>query len=232
MQTSESRRRWLAIFPPLAIALLAVGQALTPPGLDRPITSVDGALKELQIAAAHSGRLYLASLLVILGLGALGVSFAAIATLTRGRGAAIGTVAAVVGGLACFCGVIVNVLIGLDLAGAATADSGREAAAQVLVSTNTAFVSTALLVAYLGGVAIAVVLTGIALWRSGTVHRWVAVVFPVSVVLAAAAPPGPIAVLMHVPVAVVMVLLAVQIWDAGVSVTRPTSMAPAGMSAG
>jgi hypothetical protein len=218
METNESRQRWLAVFPPLAVGLLAIGQALTPSGLDRPITSVQRATSELSIAAAHSGRLYFSNLLVIMGIAALGVSFAAIATLVKGRGSTVASVAAVVGGVACFCGVVVNVVIGLDLAGAATADTTREAAARVLVSTNTGLVATSLLVVYLGGVALAVMLTGVALWRGRAVQRWVAAAFPLGAVLGASSPPGGIAVVMHAPFAVVMVILAVRIWGSAVAV--------------
>ena len=110
----------LALFPPLAAILLLVGEALTPKGLDHPI-SMSRAAKELPIAEAHLNQLYLSNLLVIFGLGALGVSFAAIAVLVRERGSTIATVAAVVGGLAGFCGGLANVLVGYDLAAAATA---------------------------------------------------------------------------------------------------------------
>ena len=92
-----TRTRILALFPPLAAVLLLVGEALTPKGLDHPI-SMSRAAKELPIAEAHLNRLYLSNLLVIFGLGALGVSFAAIAVLVRERGSTIATVAAVVGG--------------------------------------------------------------------------------------------------------------------------------------
>ena len=80
-----TRTRILALFPTLAAALLLIGEALTPRGLDHPL-SMSRAAKELPIAEAHLDRLYLSNLLVIFGLGALGVSFAAIAVLMRERG--------------------------------------------------------------------------------------------------------------------------------------------------
>jgi len=98
-----TRTRILALFPPLAAFLLLVGEALTPKGLDHPI-SMSRAAKELPIAKAHLNQLYVSNLLVIFGLGALGVSFAAFAVLVRERGSTIATVAAVVGGTAGFCG--------------------------------------------------------------------------------------------------------------------------------
>jgi hypothetical protein len=39
------------------------------------------------------------------------VSYAAISTLVTGRGSAIATVAALIGGIGAFCGAIVNVLV-------------------------------------------------------------------------------------------------------------------------
>ena len=46
-----TRTRILALFPPLAAVLLLVGEALTPTGLDHPI-SMSRAAKELPIAEA------------------------------------------------------------------------------------------------------------------------------------------------------------------------------------
>ena len=78
-------RRLPAVLP-VTVVLLVVGQTLTPHGLDKPITTTAAALRELPIAAAHAGRLYLANLLVVFGLGALAVSFCVIAWLVRGAG--------------------------------------------------------------------------------------------------------------------------------------------------
>ena len=78
------------------------------------------ALKVLPIAARHPGQLYLSGSLSLLALGAVAVSYAAIATLVRGRGAALATVAALIGGIGAFCGALVNVLGGVNLATAAT----------------------------------------------------------------------------------------------------------------
>jgi len=78
--------RHLAAVLPVTVALLVVGQTLTPHGLDKPITTTATALRELPIAAAHAGRVSLANLLVVFGLGALAVSFCVIAWLVRGAG--------------------------------------------------------------------------------------------------------------------------------------------------
>jgi hypothetical protein len=209
--TRSTRTRVLAVFPPLAAVLLLVGEALTPKGLDHPI-SMSRAAKELPIAAAHLDRLYFSNLLVIFGLGALGVSFAAIAVLIRERGATIATVAAVVGGLAGFCGALANVLIGYDLAAAATARTTTAAAEHILVSANRGWVFDVVFVVYLGGLVVASVLTTFALWRSRTVPRWLSVLFVVGVVLAAPAPAGIVSVPLQLPIAIALIALAIRIW--------------------
>jgi hypothetical protein len=206
-------RGWLALFPPIAVGLLITGGGLTPSGLDRPATSIHTARTQLPIAAAHADRLYVANVLIIFGLGALGISFVAIATLAEGRrGATVAFWAAATGGFACFCGAVVNVLVGIVLAGTAQAHATPAAAARVLVSIDTAFVSYALLVVYLAGLVIASVLTGVALWRSCSVPRWLAIAFPITMVIAGAASPGLINVVLSLPLAVVMVMLAREIW--------------------
>jgi hypothetical protein len=207
--------RWLAVFPVLAVGLLMLAGALIPKGLDRPITGVSAALEQLSIAAANPGRVYGAYALVVLGLGALAVAFVAIATLARQRGSAVAAWATTIGVFGCLCGTVTNVLVGIDLAGAASAHVTRASAAAVLVSTNTASISTAFLVAYVSGVLIAGVLTGVALWRSRAVPRWVAIAFPVALALGATAPSGIVNVL-SLPMAIVMVLLAARIWRAAV----------------
>ena len=64
----------------------------------------------------HTTQLYLSGSLTLLALGALAVSYAAIAALVRDRGSALATVAALIGGVGAFCGAIVNVLVGYNLA--------------------------------------------------------------------------------------------------------------------
>jgi MFS family permease len=79
-------------------------EALSPKGTDQVITTTATALKVLSIAAKHPTQLYVAGSLAILALGALAVSYAAIATLARNRGSAVATVAALIGGIGAFCG--------------------------------------------------------------------------------------------------------------------------------
>lgn len=125
-------------FPPAAVGFLMIGQALTPPGLDQPILGLDTAQAELQVAAFHSGRLYLATCFVLLGLGALAAAFVAIATLCTGRrGSTTAAAAAALAALACLCGIVVNSLVGLNLAGASRTSGSKDAAAQVLLAVNT-----------------------------------------------------------------------------------------------
>ena len=75
-------------------------EALSPKGTDQVITTTATALNVLSIAARHPAQLYVAGSFALLGLGAMAVSYAAIAALVRGRGSALATVAALIGNLA------------------------------------------------------------------------------------------------------------------------------------
>ena len=220
MRADTTGVRWLATFPPLAIALLMLGGGLTPGGLDHPVIGLHTALSELAIASVHPGQVYLSSALVILGLAALGVSFVVIAVLAGAPASRVATWAAAIGALGCLSGIVINVLFGIGLAGAAAASVTRGDAARILVSTGTAPGSVLFLVVYLAGILVAGILTGIALWQRRTVPRWIAAGFPVALALGAAAPPGLMNVVLSLPFALIMVLLAVRIWRAG-------SLAPA-----
>ena len=128
-------------------------------------------------------------MLVIFGLGTLGVSFFAIAVLASDRDRGLAVTAAVIGWFGAFCGAIVNVLIGFNLASAAAARS-PSAAAQILVSGIAAAVAKVFFTGYFAGIPVATILTGIALWRSQTVPRWLPVLFAAGLIIAALAPPG------------------------------------------
>ena len=128
------RQRVLALFLPVAAVLYIGGEALSPKGTDQVLTTTATAFKVLPIAAQHPAQLYLASSLVLLGLGALAVSYGAIATLVTDRGSLLATVAALLGGLGAFCGAIFNVVVYPSLAAAATAHVSRGAAAKLLVT--------------------------------------------------------------------------------------------------
>jgi hypothetical protein len=65
---------------PAGIGEQAKCEALNPKGTDVPIVTMADALKILPIAASHSGQLYLSGSITLLALGAVAVSYAAIAT--------------------------------------------------------------------------------------------------------------------------------------------------------
>ena len=75
----RARRRVLALSLPVAAALYICAEALSPRGTDQPIASRTTALRELPIAAHHPAQLYVSASLTLLALGALAVSYAAIA---------------------------------------------------------------------------------------------------------------------------------------------------------
>jgi hypothetical protein len=212
LATVRTRRRILALALPVTALLLLFGGALTPRGLDRPVTSLAGALRELQIVAAHPGQVYFSNMLVIFGLGTLGVSFFAIAVLASDRDRVLATVAAVIGWFGAFCGAVANVLIGFDLAAAVTVHVSS-AAAQILVSANTAAAAWVFFIGYFAGLPVAVILTGIVLWRSQGIPRWLAVLFVAGLIIGALAPPGIVSVPLSLPFVIVMMLLARRIWD-------------------
>jgi len=134
-KAARTRQRVLALFLPIAAALYISAEAISPKGTDQVVTDTATALKLLAIAAKHPAQLYVAGTFAVLGLGALAVSYAAIAALARNRGSALATVAALVGGIGAFCGAITNVFVFPNLAAAAMAHPTRGAAAQFLVTT-------------------------------------------------------------------------------------------------
>jgi hypothetical protein len=200
-----------------------MAQLVTPSGLDKPIRSLTTARSELLVAGRHTSQLYLATCLILLGLGALAAAFSAIGTLCRRKGRTPAMVAAVVAAVACVCGIAVNSLVSLNLAGVSREGPAPASVAPLLVSENAGPVSTAILVGYVGGLASASVLMAVGLWRAG-VGRWIALLFPVSLVLGSLSPPGPIGVLLSIPVAIVMVLLGRRLWQSAdaSSSSRPT----------
>jgi hypothetical protein len=209
--------------------MLCVGSALTPAGLDLPITSTSTAARMLTIAADHVGRLYLSNLLLLLGLGVLAVSFGSMATLVRSRGAALATVAAVIGGFGCFCGALGNVLPGFNLAGVVSANVRRTSAEAFLVTTFTSSVGRFIFVGYLLGMLLGAVLMAVALWRSGRIPRWLPLLFVLGLGIATFAPAGPRAIPVQLPFLVAMVLLGRNAWHA--AARTPGVRAPAGTPA-
>ena len=214
--TARMRQRVLALFLPLTAVLYVGAEALNPKGTDIPILTRADALKVLPVAASHSARLALSGSITLLALGALAVSYAAIATLVRGRGAVVATIAALLGGLGAFCGALINVLVGVNLVTAATAHLTQAAAGRFLVASFDSGFEHLFSYVYLLGIAVAPVLMGFALWRSRCVPRWLAVLFVVGLEVAQQVPSaGPVlVVLFMLPFAVAMMLLAVRAWRA------------------
>jgi hypothetical protein len=212
---ARARQRVLAIFLPIAAVLYISAEALSPKGTDQVVTDTATALKLLAIAAKHPIQLYVAGTCAVLGLGALAVSYAAIAALARNRGAALATVAALIGGIGAFCGAITNVLVFPNLAAAATAHTTPGAAAQFLVTTFNSGFGRGFEYAYFIGIYVAPVLMGYALWRSRSVPRWLAALFVIGLYVAESqSSGGAIVVLYMLPFAAAMVLLAARIWQA------------------
>ena len=91
------------------------------------------------------------------------------------------------------------------------------------MTVNRGWVSDVFFVCYLGGVAVATVLTVVALWRSRGVPRWLPLLFLVGVGLAAAAPAGPWSIPLQLPFAVAAIALALCIWDAAIDLEPATA---------
>ena len=152
---------------------------------------------------------------MLLGLGALAVSYAAIATLVRDRGSALATVAALLGGLGAFCGAIVNVIVYPGLAAAATAHVSAAQPRKFLMTGFNSEFGHVFVYVYFASEFLAPVLMGVALWRSRSVPRWLAVLFFIGLEVAQQTHrPGPVVMLYMLPFAAAMVLLAARIWQA------------------
>jgi hypothetical protein len=228
---SQSRRRVLALFLPVAAVLYIAAEAVSPKGTDKVASDTATALNLLAIAAKHPAQVYAAGTFAVLGLGALAVSYAAIATLARGRGSAAATVAALTGGIGAFCGAIVNVVVFADLAAAATAHLAPAAAAAFLVTISSSGFAYGFMAVYFIGIFAGPALMGFALWRSRAVPRWLAVLFFVGLELAQQQiSSGPVVIVYMLPFAAAMVLLAARIWQAPSQPASQPQPEPAGAS--
>jgi hypothetical protein len=218
---ARTRQRVLALFLPIAALLYVSTEAFNPKGTDQQITSTAIALKVLPIAARHPAQLYFSGSLSLVALGALAVSYAAIASLVRERGWVVATVAALLGGIGAFCGALVNVLGGVNLAAASTAHMTQGAAARFLVTTFNSQFDHVFSAVYILGIFVAPLLMAIALWRSRTVPRWLAALFFIGLEVAEQMSSiGPIVVLYTLPFVAAMVLLAARIWQAAAAPAR------------
>ena len=222
MDNAARVRQWvLAVFLPVTAVLYISCEALDPKGTDQVVTTTATGLKLLAIAAKHPTQLYVAGTLSILALGALAVSYAAIAMLVRGRGWVVATVAALLGGIGAFCGAIINVLGGINLAAAATAHTSPDAAARFLVTSFNSGAGQLFMYVYFVSEYTAPLVMAFALWRSRSVPRWLTVLFAVGFEVAEAqSSKGAVVIVFMLPWAVAMVLLAVRIWHAA---TLPAS---------
>jgi hypothetical protein len=214
-EAARARQRILAVFLPIAAVLYISCEALDPKGTDQVVTDVATGLKLLSIAGRHPTQLYVAGTLSLLALGAVAVSYAAIALLVTGRGWVIATVAALLGGIGAFCGAITNVLVGVDLAAAATAHTSPDAAARFLVTAFSSGAGQLFTYVYFVSEYAAPVLMGFALWRSRRVPLWLTALFTVGFCVAAAqSAKGPIVIAWMLPWGIAMILLAARIWQA------------------
>jgi hypothetical protein len=223
----RTRQRMLALSLPLTAGLYVGAEGVNPKGTDQLITTAAIAFKVLPIAADHSSQLYASGSLTELALGAVAISYAAVAMLVRERGSTAATIAAVLGGIGAFCGAVVNVFVGINLAAAATAHVTRDAAARLLVANFNSGPGQAFTDVYAFSEFFAPVIMGIALWRNHRVPRWLALLFTVGFELAEQTGSVGIAevVLLMAPFALAMVLLAILIWRTA-EPTAPVSNDP------
>lgn len=212
----RTRQRMFALALPLTAALYIGAEGLDPKGTDQIVTTTAVALRLLPIAAKHHTQLYVSGSLSELALGAVALSYGAIAMLVRRNGSSAATIAVLLGGIGAFCGAIVNVFVGLNLAGAATARVARDAAARFLVTNFNSGPGQAFTDIYAFSEFVAPIIMGVALWRSGRVPRWLAVLFAAGFELAAQTASVGVArvVVQMAPFALAMVLLSVRIWRA------------------
>jgi hypothetical protein len=218
------RQRMFALLLPTTAATYIGAEGLNPRGTDQIITTRPVALKVIPIAAAHPSQLFASGSLSVLALGAIAVSYGAIAVLVRKRGSTTAVIAVLLGGAGSFCGAIVNVFVGLNLAAAATAHVTRNAAARILIANFNSGAGQAFTDIYALGEFVAPVIMGAALWRSRQVPHWLAVLFALGFELAEQTASVGLAkvVLQMAPFALSMVLLAILVWRA----TEPAGHGP------
>lgn len=226
------RRALLALSLPGAAVLLVLGESVMPKGLDTQSSSLASTTKQVLIAAAHVARFDTASLLIIFGLAAAAVSFAAIATLTRGRGSLPATLAAAIGAIALTCGIAANSTDNLALAEGAAVHPPVAVAAKVWAHIQGSPFANTLGVIYFLGWMLAIVLAAIALWRSRTVPRWIAALFAIAYIASNFTGPGVLpGVPESLPFLAIMLYLGLRVWqtttDTGDAAVEAATAAPA-----
>jgi hypothetical protein len=179
----------------------------------------------------HHTQLFISGSITELALGALIISYGAIAMLIRKRGSTTATIAVLLGGIGALCGVVVNVLGGINLAAAATAHVTRCGCTASGYQRFNSGPGQAFTDVYAFSEFVAPIIMGVALWRSGRAPRWLAVLFALGFELAEQTSSVGIArvVLQMAPFALAMVLLAVQIWRAA-DETEPANIPVGGSS--
>jgi hypothetical protein len=213
------RRRLLALCLPITALLYMSAEALNPKGTDRVMTSTSVALKVLPIAAKHSRQLFLSGSLTEIALAGIAISYFAIATLVRKRSSLLAIGAAILGAVGAFCGIVANVLGGINLATASTAHLAKLQAARFLVASFNSGAGKAFFDVYAFSELLVPILMAVALWRSRLVPRWLSVLFLVGFELAeqtASVGVDRVVALMALFV-VSMFLLAVRVWRSATS---------------
>lgn len=211
--TLRTRRRLLAVTVAATPVVIATGNAVFPKDSFQFTGTTQKALTGLAATAASPDRVRAASLILIVGVVMLAVSFCAIASLVRSRGGRTATAGAVLGVVGCVGAILVVAWLGLSFYAASQAQIPDDAKATYIVSLlkDTGLGNIAGF-PFLAGLIGGSVLMGIALFRSGRVARWIAIVFPVGVIAALVfAPQGLPALVTALPLIVVMPLLAREI---------------------
>jgi hypothetical protein len=223
----RTRTQLLALALPVTAVLLLIGEALTPTGLDQTPMSTAAALPLLPKATAHVNQLYFSNALLLLGLGTLLISYLALTQLARLRGATLATVAAAIGCLAAFAGIVANVLAGFNLATAVSAGLPAAQAADVVARGFSSKAGEAFLNTYFLGNIVALVLMAVALWLGRNVPWWLAILLPVTFELVGFAPAGPVAIAWMLPFLVLSAEFARRIWTQarGIGITVAGEMA-------
>ncbi len=179
----RTRQRMLAVALPLTAALYIGAEGLDPKGTDQLVTTTATAFKVLPIAASHSTQLYGSGSLSELALGAVAVSYAAIAMLVRARldgchhcGRAWR--------YRCFLWCHRQRLRRHQSRCCCDSACSREAAARFLIANFNSGPGQTFTDVYAFSEYFAPVIMGVALWRSRRVPRWLAVLFSVGFELA------------------------------------------------
>ncbi|MDX6199108.1 MAG: hypothetical protein QOJ79_2259 [Actinomycetota bacterium] len=225
----RTRRRLIAVLPATAAALLAIGNATLPKHTFVFTGTTEHALGALAATGAAPGRVRLAGLVLIVGYTCLAAAFCALASLVTRRGGSAATAGAVFGVVGSAGAVMVTCWIALSVYAANAADIASEAKAGYLVSlVKTSGLGNAAGLPFLGGLFLGGVLMGFGLFRSGAVPRWLAVLFPITLIPATlAAPQDVLGGLLALPLVAVMTRLSWELLRAANDVVPEAVDAPA-----